>query len=270
MQRILASFLILALSSGCMSTPIKTSAETVREIRKIVVVPMEAPPLEVAPLALNGNFPGANKYLVFAPDPTMILAGGMVVAMVFGIVMLVELPAAIREAAKIADSLESVFGSGEAWIPTAVLAQEATRRIGSGGRHEVVMERALLKYPGITNRERTVLLENWMAPMRDWYSQDSSPFDYRAYKDRDIDAVLEVGLLNYSLYRDHMILQVMLRLVDPGTGRVLGRARQTDLARIERPDSLFEENGRLFKDLFAEMGGKLVAAALITIGLQPG
>ena len=126
------------------------------------------------------------------------------------------------------------------------------------------------KYPGITNRERTVLLENWMAPMRDWYNQDFSPFDYRAYRDQDVDAVLEVGLLNYSLYRDHMILQVMLRLADPGTGQILGRERQTDLKRIERPDSLFEENGKLFKDLFAETGGKLVATGLINIGLQPG
>lgn len=135
-----------------------------------------------------------------------------------------------------AESLDSMLESGNAWIPTVVLAQKVTARIASGGKHEVFMERALRKYPGIATRERAVFLENWMAPMRDWYNQDFSPFDYRAYRDQDVDTVLEVGLLNYSLYRDHMILQVMLRLVDPGTGRVLGRARQTDLARIEQPD----------------------------------
>lgn len=269
MQRILASFLILALLSGCMNASIKTSAETVRGIRKIAVVPMEGPPLEVAPSFTSGNLASTSSYLVLAPEGT-IRTGAMVGVLVSGIFMLIELPAAARESAKVAESLDSMFESGNAWIPTVVLAQEVTARIASGGKHQVVMERALRKYPGITNRERTVLLENWMAPMRDWYNQDFSPFDYRAYRDQDVDAVLEVGLLNYSLYRDHMILQVMLRLVDPGTGQILGRERQTDLTRIERPDSLFEENGKLFKDLFAETGGKLLAAGLIKIGLQPG
>jgi hypothetical protein len=268
MKRILVAYLTLALSSGCMSAAIKTPAEGVRGIRKIAVVPMEAPPLEVAPFALSGTFDNASSYLVLAPDRVM-LAGGKVGVMVFGIFMLMELPTAIREAAKVAESLDSMLGSEDAWIPTTVLAQEATRRIASEGSHDAILERAFLKYPGITNRERTVFLENWMAPIRDWYGQDVSPFDYRAYKDRGVDAVLEVGLSNYSLYQDHMILQVLLKLVDPGTGRVLGRARQTDLARINRPESLFEGNGRPFKDLFTEMGGKLVAADLADIGLLP-
>jgi hypothetical protein len=268
MKRILVSFLILALSSGCMSAAIKAPEETVRGIRRIVVVPMEAPPLEVAPLALSGNFAGASSYLVLAPD-RIIAATGKVGVMVFGIFMLMELPAASREAAKIAESLDDMLGSGDAWIPTAVLAQEATRRIASAGKHDVVMERAFLKYPGITNRERTVLLENWMAPIRDWYGQDVSPFDHRAYKDRGGDAVLEVGLSNYSLYQDHMILQVLLKLVDPGTGRVIGRSRETDLLRIKQPSLLFSENGQPFKEFFTELGGKLVDADLVAIGLKP-
>ena len=268
MKSILSPILILALSSGCMSAAIKAPAETVRGIRKIAVVPMEAPPLEVAPLALSGTFAGASSYLVLAPD-RIIAATGKVGVMVFGIFMLMDLPAAAREAAKVAESLDDMLGSGDAWIPTAILAQEATDRIASAGKHDVVMERAFLKYPGITNRERTVLLENWMAPIRDWYGQDVSPFNHRAYKDRGFDAVLEVGLSTYSLYQDHMILQVLLKLVDPGTGRVLGRAHQADLVRIKRPDSLFDGNGRPFKDLFANLGRTLVDADLIAIGFKP-
>ena len=268
MKKLFVAFLVLSVSFGCMSAAIKAPAESVRGIRKIVVVPMEAPPLEVAPSVASGAVAGASSYLVLAPEST-IRMGGQVGVMAFGIFMLMELPAAARETAKVAESLDSMLGGGEAWIPTVVLAQEATGRIVSGGKQEVVMEREFLKYPGITSRERTVLLENWMAPIRDWYGRDVSPFDYRAYKDRGIDAVLEVGLSNYSLYRDQMILQVLLKLVDPGTGQVLGRARQAGLARIKRPDSLFDENGRPFKDLFAEVGRKLVDADLAAIGLLP-
>ncbi len=258
------------MSSGCMSAAIKTSSETLRGIRKIAVVPMEAPPLEVPRSIAAGPLARAGAHLLYLDPEGTIGFGTVVGVMVFGIFMLVEWPLAPPESAKVAKSVDGMLESADAWKPTVVLAEEAAARIAAAGRHEVLTVRTLTKYPGIANRGRTVFLENWMAPMRDWYNRDISPVDYRAYKGQGVDAILEVGLLNYSLYGDHLILQVMLRLVDPGTGKVLGRARQTDLVRIERPDSLFDEDGKPFKELFAELGGKLVASGLITIGLQPG
>lgn len=265
MKKFLGLTLVLALSCGCIKAAVRAPEVRVHDIRKIAVVPMEAPPLEVVPSAAGGVLAGAGPHLVMAPEG-LIRTGGKAGVMVFGIFMLMELPAAAREAAKKAESLEGMLGSGKAWAPTADLAEDAAGRIAPGGIRDAVVERKIQKYPGIANRERTILLENWQAPMREWYGLDVSPFDYRAYREQGVDAVLEIGLLNYALYGDHLILQVMLKLVDPATGRVLGRSRQTETARIERPASLFEENGRPFKELFGQVGGNLVEANLKGIG----
>lgn len=96
MKKLLIAFLVIALPFGCMSATIKAPAESVRGIHKIVVVPMEAPPLEVAPFMASVALAGAGSYLVSVPERT-IRMGGKVGIIVCGIFMLMELPAAARE-----------------------------------------------------------------------------------------------------------------------------------------------------------------------------
>lgn len=266
MNKYLSLFLVLIVLSGCVSAQIKPPLDSINRIRKIKVVPMEAQPLEMLFLTDASLFT-SNVFWVNAPVGS-IQTGGRVLVMISGIFVLMELPEAAKQSAKVAESFESMLGSREAWIPTMILAQEAAKQITSKGKYDVTVMQTFHKFPGLINRERTFSGENWQAPIRSWYNNNTSPFDYKSLKNQGIDAVLEVGMLNYSLYNDTIIVQVSLKLVDPSTGQVLGRARAYDHQKIET-SGLFENNGRNFKDLFASIGRKLLTDDLKSIGLLP-
>lgn len=267
MKRHASLLLILVFLTGCVSAQMKPPSDTSGKVRKIVVVPMEAPPLEVFIPSFVNNLPyGVSATMTWVPDRAIHTAGKVGV-MVCGILMLLDLPETSRRSAIIAESLDNVLDSKDAWIPTVVLSEEAVWQITKQGVQAVILERKLRKYPGIVNRERTFFGENWMAPMRDWYNQEQSPFDYKVYADQGADAVLEVGLLNYSLYRDSLIVQVMVKLVDPSSGKVLGRARDFDLAKFSKTDNLFEDDGRRFKELFTGTARKPMIENLRYLGL---
>jgi hypothetical protein len=275
---------------------IKPPAETSGKLQTIAVVPMEAPPLEFYPFEegdassmqnlmsdlqdLNpdkkipiGMRPNSLQDLVVANK--IRIGGGRGQVILFGISMIMDLMEmkvlllALQEAPAVAKSLEIKLENEDAWLPTIVLSQEVAGQITLEGKSAVIMERELQKIPGITNRERTIFMENWMASIRAWYNQDISSFDYKFYRERKVDAVLEVGLSNYSLGRTFMLLQVMMKLIDPVTGQVLGRSRNVGFVEINKADKLFIDNGLPFKELFAATGKKPVIEDLKYLGLLP-
>lgn len=234
---------------------------------------MEPPPLEVLPLSgTGGSLAMGNLGTVASLSPE---GTGAIAVLAFGIFLLIDLPESARRSAKAAASIDDLLAAGDAWIPTVILSREAASQLTSAGNREVVLEPGFRKLPDMRNRERTVFLENWYRPIRNWYNREVSPFDYGSWKDRGFDAVLEVGLLNYSIYQSpwgnagdsHMILQVLLKLVDPSTGRVLGRARSDAMDRPDGKEGYFDNGARRFKETFSSMGRKLMAEDLRKIGL---
>lgn len=267
MKRNASLLLILFFLSGCVSAQMKPPVDTSGKARKIVVVPMEAPPLEVFLPSFTNDLPySVSATMTWVPDHAIHTAGKVGV-MICGIFMLLDLPETARRSAMIAESLDNVLDSKDAWIPTIVLSEESVGQIAKQGTQTAILERKFRKYPGIVNRERTFFGENWMAPMRNWYNQEQSPHDYKSYADKGTDAILEVGLLNYSLYRDSLMVHVMMKLVDPASGKVLGRARNYDLINLRKTDNLFEDDGRRFKDLFSETARKPMIENLRYLGL---
>jgi len=262
-------FLLLLLClPGCMGAQLKPSADDLRNIRTIKVVAMEAPPLEVPPSPSGATLFGASASMVLIPEQSL-QNGGRIGVMVAGILMLADLPEAMRKAAKTAVTIDSLLVNGDAWLPTVVLVQEAARQIAAAGRPDVAVRAGLQSLPGIQNRERTFFGENWQEPLRNWYDEDSSRSDYRPLRQQGIDAVVEVGLLNYALYQDTLIVQVCLKLVDPATGRVLGRGRATDYLKTMELATIFADNGRQFKEMFSTLGNRLLTKNLRDIGLLP-
>lgn len=195
--------------------------------------------------------------------------------MISGIFMVMDLMelkdafVAFQEAPTIAEALEIKLGEEDAWIPTIVLSQEAAGQITLEGKSAVILERKIQEIPGITDRNRTIFMENWMAPIRAWYNQDISSIDYKSYRERKVDAVLEVGLSNLMLSRSILLVSVMLKLIDPATGKVLGRARNAEIVEIKKMDKLFIDDGLPFKELFAATGKKPVIKNLKYLGLLP-
>lgn len=269
MGKYISLCLILAITFGCLSSKIQAPSEKITKIRRIAVVPLESPPLEIPIFSSNtsAHWFGKSAFLATVPE-SAIQSTGRVGVMVFGIFMLMELPAELKSSAEVADSVETMLDSGEAWIPTAVLAQETANQISAVGNHDVVVIQNIQKFPGIENRERTWHGENWLGPIRAWYNEEISQFDYKSINNQRIDAILETGIMNYILSKDLILLQVVLKLIDPQTGQVLGRARAADYPTVDT-EGFFENNGEKFKESFSALGAKLITEDLKSIGLLP-
>jgi hypothetical protein len=123
--------------------------------------------------------------------------------------------------------------------------------------------------PGIENRDLTYWGENWQAPLRAWFNEDESSFDYVNYTNRKIDAVVEVGILNYEMLRGGLLIQVASKLVNPTNKRVLGRSRNGVLAKTPPNNILFGNEGKTYKEFFAKTTRQLIAENLGELGLLP-
>ncbi len=251
----------LPVNSGCIALTRQISEERVQTIRRIAVVPFESPPLEVVPEALSlFGSPGPAGSLVLAPDPGVAMAArGLVVA--HGLLMLMALPEASKEAAKVAESIESLLFKDTSWVPGVVLAQEIGKRLRAGGHYEVVVVEEVYAIPGIENRERTFWMMNWWVPTRQWYNEDPSAYQYRRLVDEGIDAIVEVAIANYAVTGSGKLFgYVLIKLVDPVSGKVLARGREWDVSRPLRTP--FQNNAEELKASIAALLGELAEKTL--------
>jgi len=79
--------------------------------------------------------------------------------------------------------------------------------------------------------------------------------------------ILETGLLNYDWEGSRLIVQVLMKLVDPQTGQVIGRARKGAGRKVGPVEKVLADGVGPLKDIFADMTRPLVAAALQDLGL---
>ena len=112
-------------------------------------------------------------------------------------------------------------------------------------------------------------MENWLAPIRAWYNEIKSSYGYVKLPNKNVDAVLEVGIANYEIVFDGLVVQVMSKLIDPATGRVLGRSRNGSYVDAPPMENLFDDEGQIYKEFFARVTRDLIAANLKELGLLP-
>lgn len=254
---------------GCVAPQVGAPPSDIARMRNLAVVAVEAPPLGMPPWMVHRLplHPAAIPYVIPDPQTGSPQPLGFVAA---GIFMLGTLAIADAEMRKMSVPLDDVLARDDAWIPTVVLAREAAGQLASGGGLQVTRVPGFRKIPGVTFPGRTVFMENWMAPIRAWYNGDTSPFDYGDLGKERVDGVLEVGISNYEIATgDLFVVQVMLKLVDPRTGRVLGRAREAAYPTVDSPEKIFAGDAQRFKELFAQTTAPLVASSLKDIGLVP-
>jgi hypothetical protein len=267
MKKQLALLVVLVIVSGCVGTKVVAPQDRLNKVKKIAVVPMEPPPMEIPPFISTDSLFASSAIMATVPVES-IQETGRIGVIVFGIFMLAQLPEENKRSAEVAESIEAILDSGEAWIPTVVFAREAANQITAQKKYDVVIQE-VQKFPEIKNRERTWHLENYYGPIRSWYNQRESLFDYSLLRNQGCDAVLEVGILNYMYLETNIGLQVMVRLIDLETGQLLGRSRAYKLPKIENGEQLLANKGQRFKDLFGALGAQLVNENLQSIGLIP-
>lgn len=255
--------LLLLVLSGCTAAPIKPPAAGLDEIRTVLVVPVESPPLEVIPDLLETRMPvyGHFKNMalpLFLEESIYRNPGGILIAGLMGGDDVV--PAVTFEQGQ-GTGLKPIPGASENWTPTFVLAQEAASQLNAARIKAIPSD----KYYRLRMEERDAYLGHWHAAVEQWYEQDSSPVDYRAMG--PVDAVLELGIGTYKIFADQTALQVLVKLIDPDTGRVIARTSRQALSAEDSAQTLLSREGEAFKELIAETGARLLDQGLGDIGL---
>ena len=253
---------LLAGLSGCLGPQIQPSSHSVSQIKTVLVLPIEAPPLEVTPDLLLTQQPNLAMLSETIPLDSVLdrkVIAGPGGALIAGWVN--QTPAA---------NLTASFNDGKAhWMPTMVLAQQIASRLLSNGAIKAIVSERYYKLP-LANEARTAHLENWRYPIRQWYNQATASIDYSQLGADPVDAVLELGLGGYSIWEEQVQLQVLMKLVDPYTKRVLGRTRSETYPALGHAQALFRGDGEKFKQLVTQTGTPLITDGLKYFGFLSG
>lgn len=276
-MRWLIAVFIAPLITACMSSAIAPAAQQVATARRIHVVPIEPPPL-----VLPAQYQAKVDAVGLTQVPLALAGGDLSVVRGFGVVntilIVVQLSQNSSRPTGSAPGPRNWLPNApttapvDVWVPTVALAREVERQLGGRGV-EVSVDRGVRPLPGVAQREVTALMENWMAPLRAFYNETKPDSTYVSLGSGPSVAVLEVGVMNYEVgLGSHLLVQVFMRLVDPATGRLIGRARASDpfhpLSVDPLEDTLANDAAK-FKVIFDAATRRLVADVLQQLGLAP-
>ena len=257
---ILLVLILVLLLGGCAAPKVSLPQSEAAPARYqgVLVVAMEPPPLMVPPRFASAILGTIPKY----PLP-LARAGGVVTS----VAILAEMPAARQRSTEASRRLEELLSQDSPWEPTKILAQEAAARLAASGQRRATVNPKIQPIPGLADRHNP-LTKNWQGPIRNWYNQPEAPGGIPGEAGAKPDAVVQVAILNYEITPDSQLnLQVLLKVVDPASGQVLGRGRASERFTVSEPNQPFTRNLRLFKDIFRQRGKDLVARCLTEAGL---
>lgn len=248
--------IVLVLLAGCTISRTTPPQEEVRKITAVHIVAMEAPPLGV-PLEFRNILPREVMYLA---SPFLIYNT---------IAVLIEMPAAQRRGREVSRSIQIALETEGAWVPTLALADEVRAQLGARGIVATVAPQ-IKPIPGIQDRGYTLSMENWLAPIRAWYNDIKPVASYTGFPSGQPLYILELGVANYEIVENNLLVSVMIKMIDPADGRLVGRAyAHVDLARMPRVgplDHAFGADAKPFKEIVNAEGRILVKECLTQLG----
>ena len=290
MKNLILAALVGVMLSGCVSSQIVPEEGAIRSVRTISVVPVESPPLLLHPnteeeqaaiAALTRSAaspaaapapdisgPGAGLAQSAAPlalaPPVAVQRGAATLMTIGGMLLLLDAASSGKETPG-GGAVVAGYPS-ETWMPSVEFAKTAVSLLQRRETLDVRMIDGYVKLP-IADRSITWHLENWMAPIRHWYGSDVPGVDYASLSSGKADLILEVGVLNYEYAFDRLILQVWVRLIDPNTRQVLGRARNFEQSKTQPLAPLLQNDAEGMKRLVLEAGNRLVGKCLADVRL---
>jgi hypothetical protein len=245
-------------SAGILLPSNAVPAESVvSNLHTITVVPIEAPPFLVHPETAADRAALAAAGIA-APDAS---GGRGTIIPVTGVPLVNAAMVAIA-LVSIAGSSTTTKGDGvltltteqpSGWMLTPSLAKDAAQLVQAAGRQQVSVIDGYAELP-VSDRSVNVYMENWLGPIRRWYKSDTSELDYARHIALQPDAVLEVAIANYEYSSGHRLwLSVMVKLVDPATQKVIGRAVEMERPKGKPLAEMLQNEGQPLKDLIALM-----------------
>lgn len=229
---LLAAVGFLLALSACSPFAIRIPDGKAESLRKIFVVPLE---LQGIDGRRHGYFHGGRDvtYLAGHHDNTVLGKefGGVVVD---GIPVFFRIRALDQGKPGLAKRFETLItGPRERWLVSVDLAEIAARRLKAAGV-DATAEREVMRIPGLTRRNFDGVPLDWWGPLYDWYGKDPDPLDLTEYANRGARAVLIVapGWIVPGDPSTH--IKILVKLVDPVNGLVIGRAEADQIGSASR------------------------------------
>lgn len=254
--------------SGCVASNQRASDRVVRNLQTIAVVAVEAPPIFVHPAdetdrqALDA---AGMKAPPSAADPWA-LRLNLPYTPGFIVGAAIDISSYARSSApRAGETLTMTNDEPSRWMPTVYLAIRATQQLRESDHRRAFVVEGYAELPAI-DRTREVPLEDWLAVVRRWYNSDQAMLDPSALTKLP-DAILQVGVLNYEYFDERLMLQVMVKLIDTESGRVLARAREHSTSKGNSVVMMMRDEGSPLRDLVDSSGSSLLARCLQDLGL---
>ena len=228
---------------------------------------MEPPPLVVPPVFYTTNWPPPSPIEVLAVGPV-----GLIFFLVYIHDFLNELPEVSAKGGEFSRSFQDMLDQRGLWVPTITLANEVQKQLTDQGFMTTVAP-YIKPIPGMEERNYTVFMENWLAPIRAWYNEKSLSVDYVDLSNDQSMKILEIGVINYEIMSNGgLLLQVAMKLIDPSSGHVIGRARESNALDITQTQitsfgQVFSDDATVFKEAFQSTGKDIANKCLARLGL---
>ncbi|CAD6873501.1 hypothetical protein [Methylomonas fluvii] len=263
-KKILFGLVLPILLAGCAAPSIRPAASQVDQLHSILIVPVEAPPLEVIPDLIERRDPAyrhAQNMVLGLALPTKLYqtAGGILVTgMVYG-----DQTQHADAITKASPTNAGGFAKTDLhWTPALVSAQKLRNLLAVENRKSELSR----DYYHLPWAEGSASLPRWHEAIQAWYGLDWTPVNY--VERGDYDAILEVGVGRYRIFEGQTSLQVMIKLIDPVSRRVIARTLAQSFKVDDEALASLDDDGAAFKELIGNMAVPLLRQTLGDIGLR--
>ena len=260
--------LILASCGGMKN--IKIAPEKVSAIKKIVIIPMESPPLKLDSFVSQSpqftRILGMSTQLVLIPDAATHAVGTSGV-LFSSILMLAKLPESARKSGQMEKTIDEALKNEETWKPSIVIANLVAGRLSQNPNYKVIVDKVEQKYPTIQKMSDLGFYER-LKVMEKWYVAEFPPFDYSDYLNKDIDCIMGVGIYAYGLnYPGDLWMMIHLKVIDPKSGELLGKAVKIQTGYRVGLENLLNNNAEKLKKAVMTVSQPLIEESLNSCGL---
>lgn len=254
--------------SGCVSTNQRASGPLLRSLGTIGVVAVEAPPIFVHPAGVTDRLAldaAGVKAPPSAADPWA-LRLNLPYTPGFIVGAAIDISSYGRASTpRAGETLTMTNDEPSTWMPTVYLAARAAQQLEESGHRSAFVLEGYARLSAI-DRTKDVPLADWLAVVRRWFNSDQAMLDQAALT-KPSDAILQVGVLNYEYSDERLVLQVMVKLVDRESGRVVARAREHSVFMGKSVAMMMRDGGSPLRDLVDSSGSTLIERCLQDLGI---
>ena len=259
-QKPLLRLLLPLLLAACTAPAIKPAPWQAERLHTLLIVPVEAPPLEVVPDLVEQRDAAYRHAQNMAMGVALKrqryqTAGGIVVAGMVG-----GIPSDDADAL-IATLPPTAAGNESGWTPTKAAAEKLRGLLALENR-----KAELSRYEYRLPTQGDASLPDWHSAMQSWYGQETGQTNYAAQG--RYDAVIELGVGKYRIFEGQTSLQLLLKLIDPVSHRVIARTHSESFRVDDEALASLERDGAAFKQLIADMAVPLLRQSLGDVGLR--